>query len=90
MASSRSLVGGLPRLALVVLAGYVAGSVQSAPSWTASADRVLDWLRQPMQITQGALLLGILVVGAYILQSLRPKKQRVMVLDFAVHNPHPR
>lgn len=90
MASSRSLVGGLPRLALVVLAGYIAGSVQSVSSWTASADKMLDWLRQPLQISQGALLLAFFVLGAYILQSMRPKKQRAMVLDFAVHNPHPR
>jgi hypothetical protein len=51
---------------------------------------VLEFLRSPMEISTGALVVGLLAVGLYVFQSLLPNKRKVFVLDFAVHNPHPR
>jgi hypothetical protein len=70
--------------------GYIAGSVQSMSSWRAGLTTALQFLRSPMEISTGALVLGLLAVGLYVLQSLLPNKRKVFVLDFAVHNPHPR
>lgn len=88
--ASKGFVAGLPRLLLVIMIGYIAGSVQSMSSWGAGLTTVLEFLRSPMEISIGVLVLGLLAMGLYILQSLRPSKRKVFVLDFAVHNPHPR
>lgn len=79
----------LPRLAVVIMVGYIAGSLQTY-DWTASAVTVLEYLRSPLEISKGALLCVLLGMGLYILQTLLPSKRKVFVLDFAVHNPHPR
>lgn len=89
MASSK-LLGSLPRLAGVIAIGYLAGSLQSVSSWKATADAVLEWLANPVQLSTGVLLGLALAVGVYILHTLLPNRRKVFVLDFAVHNPHPR
>lgn len=88
MASSKLL--GLPRLGVVIAIGYLAGSLQSVSSWKATADAFMDWAQHPVELSSGAVLCIALAVAIYILQTLLPSRRKVFVLDFAVHNPHPR
>jgi hypothetical protein len=90
MASSSKLVASLPQLAVVLIAGSIAVAFQSVSSWSTSAGALLELLGQPVSISKGHCLALALAAGMYILYTLRSNKQKVFVLDFAVHNPHPR
>jgi hypothetical protein len=50
----------------------------------------MDWAQHPVELSSGAVLCIALAVALYILQTLLPSRRKVFVLDFAVHNPHPR
>jgi len=75
---------------MVVIAAYLVGSVQSVSSWRASASTAMDFLQSSQEVNTGMLVALVLAMALYILQTLRPNKRKVFVLDFAVHNPHPR
>lgn len=50
----------------------------------------MDFLQSSQEVNTGMLVALVLAMALYILQTLRPSKRKVFVLDFAVHNPHPR